>query len=309
MNGTAQAVGPRVLVLGGSGLLGRSLLRHAPPHVELLAPDQPDLPLEEQERLSRYLRDQAVDRLLCLAAWTHVDGCESDPELAFRVNGILPGRVASMADRLGIPILFMSTDYVFDGDFGGDAPAPYREYDPARPLSVYGRSKWYGECAVREASRSACIVRSAGLYGRGGPNFVDAVLARLRTGPVDVVTDEVNTPVFVEDLAPALWKLALADEPGVWHLTPAGAASRFEQARRIAQLGGFDPDLVRPTTRARLGRAARRPPYSVLNCQAVREVFGFALPSWEEGLERYLGTSGAGGRSASEGAPTGGPVL
>lgn len=285
---SAYPIGPRVLVLGGSGLLGRSLRRHAPYDTVMLAPEQEDLPLEDRDKLARYLRDEAVDRILCLAAWTDVDGCESDPDLAFRVNGILPGRLALMADRLGLPILFMSTDYVFDGE----SARPYREFDPARPLSAYGRSKLYGERAVRLANARASIVRSSGLYGAGGPNFVDAILGRARQGPVEVVTDEVNAPTFVEDLAPALWKIALADEPGVWHLANGGAVSRFECARTIVSRAGFDPERVRPTTRARLGRPAPRPAYSVLNCQAAREVFGLLLPPWEDALSRYLEQAG-----------------
>jgi dTDP-4-dehydrorhamnose reductase len=291
--------GPRILVLGSSGLLGQSLIRHAPEGVRCLAPEQDDLPLEDQPGLDRFLRREGVDRIICLAAWTNVDGCEDDPDRAFRVNGILPGRLALMAERLGIPFLFMSTDYVFDGE----ARVPYREYDEARPLSVYGRSKWHGECAVRSAAPRACIVRSAGLYGEGGPGFVSAILNRLQAGPVEVVTDEVNTPTYAEDLAPAVWHVALADLPGTWHLTNSGKVSRFEFARRIAELSGHEVDLVRPTTHARLGRPARRPAYSVLACQAVREILGLELPSWEDALSRHMAAAASGARP-KPGGPT-----
>lgn len=281
----------RVLVLGGSGLLGRSFLAHRPAELTILAPLIDELPLEDRSGLARCLREEAVDLVVCMAAWTAVDDCEKDPDLAFRVNGILPGRLAGMVERMQLPFVFVSTDYVFDGASG----RPYLEHDPAHPLGVYGRSKWYGECAVREACSRYRIVRTAGLYGEGGPNFVDAIRKRLETGACEVVTDEVNSPTWVDDLAPALWTIALGEENGTWHLTASGGASRFDQARRIAELSGHDPERIRPTTHAVLMRPAPRPKYSILNCQASREVFGLALPSWDDALRRYL----AGGRDGT----------
>jgi dTDP-4-dehydrorhamnose reductase len=274
----------RILVLGASGLLGRAVLRHVPPGVTALAPAEEELRLEDRAGMARFLREEAVDRVLLLAAWTQVDACEEDPERAFRINGILPGLLAAMLERLHVPLLFMSTDYVFDGR----SPRPYREFDPVSPLGVYARSKWHGECAVRAATSSYRIVRSCGLYGPGGPDFVRAVLKALESGPVPVVTDEEVSPTYVEDLAPALWTIARSEETGTFHLAAGGSVSRFHMARRIAEQRGLDPGRVLPTTRAALGRAAPRPPRSILDCQAAREVFGLALPSWEDGLRRFL---------------------
>lgn len=274
----------RVLILGASGLLGRALLRHLPEGVEALAPSPEELPIEEIGRLRDRLRVERIDRVLWLAAWTAVDDCESDPDRAFLQNGILPGRAAQAAARLELPLVYLGTDYVFDGR----ARRPYREFDGVGPQSVYARSKWYGECRVREAGGLHRIVRTAGLYGPGGPDFVGAILDRLRSGPAHVVTDEVNTPTLVDDLAPALWRIALSEEPGTWHLTARGEVSRFEFARRIAELAGFDRERVKPTTHAEIARPAPRPAYSVLDCQAAEAVFGCALPSWEEGIARHL---------------------
>jgi dTDP-4-dehydrorhamnose reductase len=132
------------------------------------------------------------------------------------------------------------------------------------------------------------VVRTSGLYGPGGPDFVQSIRAALARGGVEVVTDEVNAPTLVDHLAPALWTLAFTDAPGTWHLAAAGAVNRFDCARRIAEWSGLDPALVRPTTRARFGRPAPRPAYSVLDCGAARAALGLSLPSWEEGLARFL---------------------
>jgi len=274
----------RILIIGSSGLLGRALLRHVPADVVPLAPSQDDLPMEDRAGLSRFYREEAVDGLILAAAWTQVDACEEDPDRAYLVNGILPGRAARMADRLGLPVTFISTDYVF----GGQAGRPYREFDPVDPQGVYARSKWHGECAVREVASDHRIVRTSGLFGAGGPDFVQAILARLEQGGANVVTDEVNSPTWVDHLAPALWQIALSEESGTFHAAAGGAVSRFEMACRIALWSGCDPALVRPTTRAAFGRPAPRPGYSALNCQALREIHGLSLPSWEEGLHGFL---------------------
>jgi dTDP-4-dehydrorhamnose reductase len=274
----------RVLVIGGGGLLGRALRRSLPEGIEMLAPAEEELRLEDPERIEAALRAASADRLLLLAAWTAVDACEADPARAFLVNGELAGRAAEAATRAGVPIVFLSTDYVFDGE----GKVPYRETDPVGPRGVYARSKWDGECRVRAAAPDARIVRTSGLFGPGGPDFVQAIRGALARGPVEVVADEVNAPTFVEHLAPALWTLALADAPGTWHLAAGGEVSRFECARRIAEWSGLDPGLVRPTTRARFGRPAPRPGYSVLDCRAVAGAWGLSLPSWEEGVSRFL---------------------
>lgn len=274
----------RVLILGGSGLLGRALLRCAPPGVDPVVPAEDELPLEEPGRIETALRAAGAELLLLLAAWTAVDACEADPERAFLLNGVSAGKAAEAATRAGASTVFLSTDYVFDGE----SRVAYREDDPVGPRGVYARSKWDGECRVRASAPDARVVRTSGLFGPGGPDFVQTIRAALGRGPVEVVTDEVNAPTFVDDLAPALWKLALAGAPGTWHLAAGGGVSRFEFARCIAEWSGLDAALVRPTTRARFGRPAPRPAYSVLDCSAARAALGLSLPGWEDGLARFV---------------------
>ncbi len=286
----------RVLVLGAHGLLGRALERHRPPAVETRRPSREDLPLDDLDRLSRVLREDPVDRLVLLAAWTRVDDCEADPERAFRVNGILPGRIAALAERRALPLVFLSTDYVFSGNFADRAPRPYREFDPAVPGNVYGESKWYGECAVREASPRARVVRTSALYGEGGPDFVSAIRARLTNADANlrVVADQVTAPSWVDHLAPALWSLILSEEAGTFHLAGGGATTWCDFAKRIVSLLGHDPNRVEPIAARDAGRAAARPAYSVLSSERARAVLGVTLPTWEEGIASFLGSAEAG---------------
>lgn len=280
----------RVLILGARGLLGRALQRTAPPEVELHCPTREDLPLDDLEGLGRRLREEPVDRLFLLAAWTRVDDCEADPDRAFRINGILPGRIAAQAERRGLPLVFVSTDYVFDGA----GSTPYREYDPIAPVNQYGRSKAYGEAAVREASRSARIVRTSGLYGDGGPDFVTSIRRALAAGgPLRVVADQITAPTWVDDLARALWVVGLGEEAGTFHLTAAGELSWCDFAREIALVSGDDPGRIAPITAAESGRAATRPAYSVLNGQRAREIFGLSMPDSRQALRAFLAGTGA----------------
>ncbi len=221
--------------------------------------------------------------MILTAAWTRVDDCESDPDRAFFVNGHLPGRLARALAPFGVPLTYLSTDYVFDGE----ARRPYREYDPVAPRGVYARSKWYGECAVREAGEFR-IVRTSGLYGEGGPDFVTAIAEKLLRGAVSVVEDQTIAPTWVDDLAPALWRIVLSRFRGTIHASASGETTWFLFARALAGALGYPEESVQPTTTAELGRPAPRPAYSILDTQLLRTEFGVSLPEWREGLARRV---------------------
>ncbi|MCC7143257.1 MAG: sugar nucleotide-binding protein, partial [Candidatus Eisenbacteria bacterium] len=192
--------------------------------------------------------------------------------------------------RRGLPLVFVSTDYVFSGA----AVAPYREFDRIEPVNLYGRSKAYGEAAVREASRAARIVRTSGLYGEGGPDFVASIRRALSAGgPLRVVADQITAPTWVDDLARALWVVGLGDEAGTFHLSAAGELSWCDFAREIARASGEDPERITPITAAESGRAAARPAYSVLSGQRAREIFGLSLPETRDALRAFLVGTGA----------------
>jgi dTDP-4-dehydrorhamnose reductase len=225
------------------------------------------------------------DALVHLAAMTAVDRCETEEDEAFRLNGEGSRVAATEAERLGVPILAVSTDYVFDGQ----KSSPYSEDDPTGPQSVYGRSKLAGEEAVKAASLAWTIVRSAWLYGTGGPNFVDTIIERLRTQKtVSVVDDQTGSPTYALDLALGIRTLLEAHARGVFHVVNAGRASWFELAREIARQTGLDVDRVIPASTAELGRKAPRPTYSVLSSERARARHGIELRSWPEALEAYI---------------------
>jgi dTDP-4-dehydrorhamnose reductase len=213
------------------------------------------------------------DLVINCAAWTDVDGAEEHPEEALRINAEGAGNVARAAGA----VVYVSSDYVFDGL----KREPYLESDPVRPLSSYGRSKLEGERATAAANPRHFIVRSAWLFGPGGPNFVDTML---RLGPeLGVVDDQVGCPTFTGHLADAIAALVKGEDFGVHHLAASGTCSWLEFAREIFALAGREVDLT-PCTTEELPRPAPRPAWSVLGSER-----GHRLPHWREGLQAYLG--------------------
>jgi dTDP-4-dehydrorhamnose reductase len=261
--GTGQQ---RILITGAGGQLGRALaevfpqaraLTHADWDVTLPAPDLGEPP----------------DLVLHAAAWTDVDGAEGDPQGAAAVN--VGG--TRHVEELGAPLVYFSTDYVFDGD----KREPYVESDPPNPLSAYGRTKVYGEGAAGER---AWVVRSSGLFGPTGSNFVRAMLDLARErDEIGVVDDQRTAPTYVAHLAAATWELL--DRPfGVWHLAASGEATWAEFAEAIFEEAGLDCSVRRIST-AELGRPAPRPAYSVLRSERAGAP---VLPHWREGLRACL---------------------
>jgi dTDP-4-dehydrorhamnose reductase len=211
------------------------------------------------------------------AAYTDVDGAESNREAAEAVNARGARNVAEAAGR----VVHVSTDYVFDGTKGG----PYVESDPTGPLQEYGRSKLAGERAVAGANANHLVVRSSWLFGVGGRNFVETMLALGRErDELRVVNDQVGCPTFTGQLAGALVALAAGADCGVLHVAGAGSCSWFEFAREIFDRAGVECD-VQPCTTEEFPRPARRPANSVL----ASERGSPALPAWQDGLDAYLG--------------------
>jgi dTDP-4-dehydrorhamnose reductase len=262
----------RIHVVGADGMLGQDIVRAAAG--ETVALTRADLDVIDADAVREALAGSTV---INCAAYTDVDGAESDPEGAHAVNAEGARNVAEAAER----VLYVSTDYVFDGT----KREPYVESDPVEPISVYGASKAAGERGTAEANASHLIVRSSWLFGRGGKNFVATMLALGRErGELRVVDDQVGCPTFTGHLAELLVDLAKGNQSGVLHAAAAGSCSWFDFAREIFDRAGVSC-RVEPCTTDEFPRAARRPAYSVLESERG----GPPLPTWQDGLEAYLG--------------------
>lgn len=284
----------RVAVTGAGGILGtalREVLPEGPHPMEALGFTRADLDVARPEEVEEKLSAARPDAVVHAGAFTKVDACEDEPDRARRVNAAGTAHVARACAKLSCRLVYLSTDYVFDGN----SSRPYREDDPVSPLGVYGRTKWEGEVAVREEGpQDSLIVRTAWVYGRGGRNFVDAVLEKGALGePLRVVDDQRGSPTYSRDLAEALKALLRTKARGTVHVSGAGECSWYEFAREVLRAAGQDPGLVEPTSTRTLGRRAPRPAYSVLDTSAYGEWTGRRMRPWPEALRDYLALRGA----------------
>jgi dTDP-4-dehydrorhamnose reductase len=287
----------KALVTGAGGMLGRSLvaaLRSA--GHETLGLSHADADVTLPGALRAPMEAFRPDWVFHLAAFTRVDDCETRAEHAHQVNGQGARNVAQAAAGVGAAVLAVSSDYVFPGE----ASRPYREDDPTGPRSVYGASKLAGEVAVREVHPRHLIVRTAWLYGHGGTNFIDSILARARRGePLRVVDDQRGSPTATADLAPALVKLACSGQYGTFHCTNAGDCTWHDLATHALARAGL-PATVARIGSAELGRPARRPAYSVLSNLAFERVTGHRMAPWQDAVDRYLDAGAVAHRTAEE---------
>jgi dTDP-4-dehydrorhamnose reductase len=272
----------RVTLFGASGLLGHDLVP-ALSGEQLTAFSVEEADLRDHARVRDLVRDSRPEWILLLAAYTDVDGCESDPGLAFAVNCDGAVNVAEAARAAGSRLLFVSTDYVFDGS----KRSPYQTGDARSPASVYGESKARAEERLLEILPEVCIARTSWLFGHGGKCFPATILKLAATRPeISVVNDQRGSPTFTVDLASALVKLCRASAHGIVHVTNSGNCTWYEFATEIVRKSGM-PAKVKPVTTAEFPRPARRPAYSVLS-PASLHAYNFHMPEWQDALRRYL---------------------
>jgi len=285
----------RILIAGGSGQLGRAVARRsrAMGH-EPLPMSRSDLDIARPAAV-RSIADLEPDLLINAAAMTDVDGCERDPEAAFTANALGARYAALGCARAGVPMVQVSTDFVFDGR----KREAYWEFDAPNPLSAYGASKLAGEHEVRALLARHYIVRTAWLYGLDGSNFVTKMLRLAEGGgQLEVVDNEVGSPTFCDDLADGILALVGQGIFGTYHLANEGACSRFEFTRAILTHAGQPLERVVPTDR--FPRLARTPAYAPLRNFAAAGL-GVRLPDWRTGLERYFTRRGNGNRAGEPG--------
>ncbi len=271
----------RILITGAQGQLG-SALQRAMAEEDLILKDLPDFDLTNPD-CENQIREARPAVVLHVGAYTNVDGAEREPDRAHKVNVEGTTYVARGAQALRARVVYVSTDYVFDGT----KTSPYTEDDSPNPLNQYGRSKHEGERAVLSLCPNSVVVRTAWLFGHEGSNFVKTIARLARERPqLDVVTDQRGCPTYADDLARAIQPLLASDRRGIYHVTNGGACSWYEFAQAIVGLMGVST-VIRPISTAQFGRPAKRPAYSVLSHERFSSHFA-PLPPWQDALGRYM---------------------
>jgi dTDP-4-dehydrorhamnose reductase len=272
----------KIVITGAAGMLGQDVVRaaHAANH-EVVELAREELDIRRGRSVRQLLAKELPHAVINCAAWTDVDGAESDEAAATELNGAAAGTLAAAAAEVGAAIVHPSTDYVFDGS----GSRPYVESDPTSPVNAYGRSKLAGEHAVAAANPRHFVVRTSWLFGAGGRNFVDTMLGLASDrGHVLVVRDQVGCPTYTGHLAEALVRLVDGESYGLHHIAGGGECSWYEFAGEIFEQAGVDCRALSCTS-DEYPRPAPRPAYSVLRTERD---YGLELPPWQEGLAGYL---------------------
>lgn len=280
-----------ILVTGGSGQVGGAIARFATAHgLNIVAPVRDELDLTDEASLIAAVTSQNWRAVINCAAYTAVDKAESEPKLAYSINALAPEILARETARLGIPIIQVSTDYVFDGT----KTTPYFESDPVNPLSVYGCSKEAGEAAVRANNPVHAIVRVAWVMSAQGSNFINTMLRLGAEHPlVKVVNDQWGCPTSASDIAETLYTIAtkLDGRAGTWHFSSAGEATWHGLATHIfaatEKRGLLTPTLL-PITTAEFPTTARRPANSRLAVQKIMDDFEISARPWQHAIDGIL---------------------
>jgi dTDP-4-dehydrorhamnose reductase len=274
----------KVLITGASGQLGHELVRAtiAAGH-EVVATSHETLDITDKTAVDDVITSARPDVVIHAAAWTAVDACESDPAKALLVNGTATKYIADAAHAVGAHVVYISTDYVFDGS----KSSPYDEGDATNPQSVYGSSKLAGERAL---GATDAIVRIAWVCGFYGGNMVKTILRLAEQPQLKFVDDQIGNPTFADDAAEMIVRLAIEKRPGIWHVTNQGDVSWYEFAREVLIAGGFDADKVVPikTHELQPPRPAKRPFNSVLNNGSLKRVGIELLPDFRVPLARLV---------------------
>lgn len=275
----------RIFITGVSGQLGSELARQAEAaKTAEVRGGRSDFDITDYAQTSEAIASSRPQAVLHCAAFTDVDEAARQPDLAYRVNGLGTQNVALACAEMGVPMLYVSSNEVFDGERG----EPYREFDSPRPINPYGYSKLAGEWFVSQLLTRFYIVRTSWLTAPGGRNFVHRIqqLADER-GHLRVVADEVASPTFVSDLAEAILKLIGTQRYGIYHFSNAGHCSRYEYARRILELTGRGHVPVEPITLADYPRPSQPPKFTAL-ANINGAALGITLRPWEEALREFL---------------------
>jgi dTDP-4-dehydrorhamnose reductase len=274
----------RILVTGAEGILGKAIREWLASGNTLYLWGRDEVDVRDLDRVQAAAKGIEFDAVIHAAAMTAVDRCETEYELAMATNRDGTRNVASLARDRDATIVYLSTDYIFDGT----KPEPYEEDDPPHPINAYGRTKLAGEEMVRAVAPRSLIVRTSWVFGEGGRNFVDTIADKLRAGEApEVVTDQRGSPTYARDLARGIEKLVRLGATGTVHVTNTGSTSWHGFAVEIGRYVG-SPLPIRETTSEKFARPAARPTNSVLSGHRYRALTGESLPTWQDALHDYL---------------------
>lgn len=287
----------RILITGCGGQLGtelcgcfeRGTTELGVPDIlkkknEIFAVDIDELDISDLAAVTKLMNEQRFDAVINCAAYTNVNGCETNRDTAFGANALGPRNLAIASDKIGAKLIHISTDYVFSGS----SDSPYTEWDKCDPQSVYGKSKLLGEQFVRSLCRRYFIIRTAWLYGKTGNNFVKTMLKINREkGECSVVNDQFGNPTNAADLAHHIIKLLETEQYGIYHGTGNGVCSWFEFAKKIVELAGINSSVI-PCTTKEYPTPAKRPAFSALDNMMFRNTIGDEFRNWDKALESFL---------------------
>jgi dTDP-4-dehydrorhamnose reductase len=276
----------RVVVTGARGLVGRALTRHcADSGDDVLSYGHKDLDITDREGVRQVILGARPDVVVNCAAWTNVDGCESDEKKAFAANATGPENLALACKEAECVFITISTDYVFDGA----KPGFYTQEDEPNPESVYAASKLEGERLATRAYDGSIIVRTGYVFGRGGTNFLSTVVERIQKGErLKAISDTYGTPTYAKDLAVRLRELAEKNVPGIYHVVNSGPGVTFEEfTRKAVALIGNSEVVVETVSAEALNRPAKRPRNSRLRCLLTEKIGLPPMRDWESALEEF----------------------
>jgi dTDP-4-dehydrorhamnose reductase len=284
----------KVLVTGSHGMLGTDLINllrgkasssASGENLKVIDAPHEELDITHEGEVLRFILRYMPDVIINCAAFTDVDRCETEREMAYRINAIGPKNIAIAAKRCGAKIVQISTDFVFDGN----SNMPYVEEDMPNPLSEYGKSKLEGERNIQNNSNMYLILRTSWLFGRKGTNYVEKMIELAKKNKeLFIVNNEISSPTYTVDLAEALWILIEQKYEGTFHITNEGNCSRYEWARKIFEIMGYNIKNIHPVDSSQYKRPAKVPLNSTLNCQKLTTVTGFRMRHWTKALSTYL---------------------
>lgn len=273
----------RILITGGKGQLGRELERKLSRSHDVWSLGKEELDITRKDEVDSVLTAIRPEMIIHCAAYTAVDECEKNRKKAFEVNGLGTCFLVQAASRLDARIIYISTDYVFDGAKG----SPYTEDDEPNPLSIYGLSKWMGEKFVLNYMKGT-VVRTSWLYGHSGKNFVKTMLRLAESKKeIKVVHDQIGSPTYAKDLVQVIVQL-FGKKDGIYHVSNKGQCTWYEFAKEILRLAQLDPAIISPITTEEYNAPAPRPKYSVLGHEGLKREEILPLRPWDEALEEFF---------------------